>query len=172
MSSAAERTERQAEVVAELVALGLDFARELKRRIAAVETVAEAEKLARAFHRATRTVRLALALESRLAREGHEIARLDGARDRLAAFDRKRQVRRAVVRDIWTETEGEAAEALTEALDERLEEAAEFAEFLDGPVEAAIARIRADLGLAKALAAPADPPANDGAATPLRRSSA
>jgi len=55
---------------------------------------------------------------------------------------------------VWRETEGEAAEALLEELDERLEGQALFEAFLEGPVEACIATIRAGLGL----------PANDGGA--------
>ena len=156
MSSPDDRTERQGRVLGELAELGLAFARDLKARVEAVTSVQDAEKLALAFHRVTRTVRLTLALESKLARERHEIGKLDRASARQATYARKGQVRAVVSRDIWNETEGEAAEALIEALDERLEEDALFAKFLDGPVEAAIARIRADLGL----------PANDGANDP------
>jgi len=147
MSMTEQMVERQGRVLGELAELGLAFARDLKARVEDVTSVADAEKLALAFHRVTRTVRLTLALESKLARERHEIRRLDRAEAGLATYTRKGQVRAVVSRDIWNETEGEAAEALIEALDERLKEETLFAKFLDGPVEAAIARIRADLGL-------------------------
>jgi hypothetical protein len=61
---------------------------------------------------------------------------------------RRSQVRLAVERAIWTEAEGLEAERLLDDLDDVLEEAALADGFLDGPVEAVIARIRDDLGLA------------------------
>lgn len=138
--------DRHTRQLAELAELGMVLARELSDR--PMETAEAAEGLALAFHRIARTVRLTLALESRLAREAGEVRRLHriGVRQRNEA--RVPQVRHALTRDIWNETDGEDAEALLEDLEELLDEDVLFGRLLDGPVEAAIARIRADLGLA------------------------
>jgi hypothetical protein len=153
MASNPEIAERQGRVLAELAELGLGIA----RRLAAQAEVAEsdAEALALAFHRVSRSVRLTLALEVRLQRErlqGVREARKETAR---AAQTRKQQVRWALGRAMPAETEADETERLWDALEERLEEAALYEDFLEGPVEACIARIRAGLGLP-----PADP-AND-----------
>ena len=147
MSRSDEMAERHGRVLTELSELGLALARGLKARAEAASTLKEAEGLALAFHRIARTVRLTLALESRLARERVEIVRSEQAQVRLRAADRQKQVRAAIARDVWSETEGEEAEALLDELDERLETDVLFEEFVQGPVEACIARIRAELGL-------------------------
>lgn len=140
--------DQQQLALGELVELGMDFARALKAKVEALSSVEDAERLALAFHRVTRSVRLTLALQSKLARDRLEIARGERDRFRVDVHNRVKQVRAVVVREIWTETEGETAERLTAALDGRLKEDALFETFLEGPVEAAIARIREDLGLA------------------------
>jgi len=146
--------ERHTRALTELTELGLELARGLKVRAEAAPTLQEAEGLALAFHRVARSVRLTLALESKLARERWAIAGEARAQADREVWARKEQVRCAVARDVWAEREEDEAEALMEALELRLDEAGLYAGFLDGPVEACIDRLRADLGL----------PANDAAA--------
>jgi hypothetical protein len=162
-----EMAERHGRVLTELCELGMDMARGLKARADAAESREDAEALALAFHRVARSVRLTLALESRLARERFEIGKQEEVRASLQAAERRRQVRAVVARDVWRESEGEAAEALIEELDERLALDSRFEAFRDGPVEALIARIRSDLGLAANDARPApEPPAAPPAEAP------
>ena len=154
MSRLTEMAERQGRVLTELSELGLDLARGLKARAEAAQTLDEAQGWALAFHRISRSVRLTLALEVKLERERRLAEREDYSRQLRVVEARKVRVRAAVSRAVWTETEGEAAESLLDELDERLEEEALCEDFAEAPVEAAIARIREDLGL----------PANDAGA--------
>lgn len=142
-----EMQDRHTRQLAELAELGMSLARDLEARAEAVTALAEAEGLALAFHRISRSVRLTLALESRLAREQGEVRRLQRNRVRQLNEVRAPQVRHALTRDIWNETDGEEAEALLEDLEDLLDEDVLFGRLLEGPVEAAIARLRADLGL-------------------------
>jgi hypothetical protein len=156
--------ERHGRVLAELAELGLELARDLKARALAAPAREDAEGLALAFHRVSRSVRLTLALEGRLARERQEGAkgrRVEAAR---AVEARKTQVQAAVTRQVYAEREGDEAERLLDELDDRLHEEALYETFTEGSVEACIARIRADLGL------PPTGPANDtaGASGPAR----
>lgn len=146
-------------MLGELAELGLAFARELKAQVAAVKSVDEAERLALAFHRVARSVRLALALRVRLARERHELGLAVRRTDDMRSSWRKHQIRTFMAREIRAEADRETAGALIERLDERLAEDALFERLLDGPLEAAIARIREDLGLAANDAGPASDPA-------------
>jgi hypothetical protein len=174
MSESAEMVKRHAAALEDLAALGLEIARDLKARAIEAKTAAEAEGLALAFHRVSRAVRLTLALEARLAREGLELGRQEDLRRAGQALARTRQVRAVVARDIWNETDGQDARALIRELDAVLETEALFEEFLQGPVEACIARIREDLSLpandpgeapqvaaAPIEPAPPDPPPDD-----------
>jgi hypothetical protein len=148
MSDRDAMAEAQDRILHELAELGLAFARDLAAQVASVTSVGEADALALAFHRASRSVRLAIALQAKLARERHEVARLDRTAAARRAEARKDQIRSVLSREIFTDqAEQEAAESLAERLDERLDEDALFEAFLDGPVEAAIARIRQDLDL-------------------------
>ena len=179
MFESAEMVKRHAAVLEDLAALGLEIARDLKTRALQAKTAAEAEGLALAFHRVSRAVRLTLALEARLAREGLELGRQEDLRRAGQALARTRQVRAVVARDIWNETDGQDARVLIRELDAVLETDALFEDFLQGPVEACIARVREDLGLpandpgeapqvdtppieaALVEAAPPDPPPDD-----------
>jgi hypothetical protein len=158
------RAEEQDRALAELTELGLAFARELKAQVKLVKSIDESERLTLAFHRATRGARLAIALQAKLDRERHELARLDRSLASQQAKARKTQVRTVLRNEIYVpEAEQDAADALAERLDERLDEDALFDSFLEGPVEAAIARIREDLGIEPPqprCAAPAAPPAD------------
>jgi len=151
MSDLDAMAERHNALLQELAGLGMTVARELGQRVAAAETVEAAEGLALAFHRVSRSVRQTLALEAKLARDLRAIARDDHAQSealtRRRVQQRQARVRAALARDLWTEYEEDEAERLNEILFERLEEAALDDAFLQGPVEACIARLRADLGL-------------------------
>jgi hypothetical protein len=148
MNSNSEMAERQGRVLAELAELGLDLARDLKARALAAGRREDAEGLALAFHRVSRSVRLTLALESRLVRERQEAAKVRRAEVARAVQARKAQVQATLARQVYGERESDEAERLLDELDERLEEAVLYETFAEGPVEACIARIRADLGLA------------------------
>ncbi|HEY3696959.1 hypothetical protein [Phenylobacterium sp.] len=155
MTSNPEMAERHGRVLAELAELGLTFARRLAARAEAAEGEEAAQALALAFHRVSRSVRLTLALESRLAAERRQGMREDRVLTERAVERRKDQVRAVVARAFCDERESDEAERLLDELEERLDEDALFEQFLAGPVEACISRIRAGLGLP-----PADP-AND-----------
>lgn len=164
MFSPDDMADLQQRALKELVELGLEVSRELKAKVALVASVEDAERLALAFHRATRSVRLSLALMSRLACDQREVRRVHRASVERAVETRKDQIRASIANDVWNETEGEDAEALLEALEDRLDLDGRFEAFLQGPVEPVIEAIRRDLGLAaRALglsgAAPLDPPA-------------
>jgi len=151
MSAADDMASRHSAVLTELAGFGVELARALKDQAVAAaggDKPEQAQGLALAFHRIARDVRLTLALESRLADERLDQAKRCEARTRLAALSRVKQVRTVVAQEIWREREGEAAEALLDELDEHLEREALFDAFVEGPVEAVIAAIRADLGLA------------------------
>jgi hypothetical protein len=175
MLDGATTADRHAPILAELAELGLSLARAVHEKALAAETPAELAEMTLAFHRISRSVRQTLALEAKLerdrARRDLEV-RAEADRGRQEAAERrKRQVRIAVERTIWAERESyDEAERLIDELDDILTEEALSDEFLAGPVEAHIERIRQDLGLS---GAPADAPAKDAApAESGRRSSA
>jgi len=147
MSASDAMAERHTRVLAELTELGLDLARSLQARAEAAASPEEAEGLALAFHRVARSVRQTLALESRLARERAGIANDERNDLRRAVTARQAQVRAPVARDVWSEHEQDEAEALMEVLEDHLDEAALYPGFLEDPVEAQVAWLRAQLGL-------------------------
>ena len=164
---------RQDRTLAELSELGLELARGLQVWALAAETAGEAQALSLAFHRTSRSVRQTIALEAKLDRDrrgqDRDDRRAAEQRDGARTVRRRQQLRLAVERAIWTEVEGDVAEHLVDHLDDLLEEDALDDGFLEGPVEAQIARLRADLGLP--AEAPTDvtlPPALDDPATPVR----
>ena len=147
---------RHGAMLGELAALGMDLARGLKARADAAASDAEAQALAMAFHRIARDVRLTLALESKLACERETIVRHERARARERIEARKDQARAVLTGAIWREREAEAVEDLLAELDERIEGLALFETFLDQPLDAWVAILRAEMGL----------PANDAGAAP------
>ena len=132
MSASDAMAERHTRVLAELTELGLDLARSLQARAEAAASPEEAE---------------GLALESRLARERAGIANDERNDLRRAVTARQAQVRAPVARDVWSEHEQDEAEALMEVLEDHLDEAALYPGFLEDPVEAQVAWLRAQLGL-------------------------
>jgi hypothetical protein len=150
-----DRAGRQDRLLDEMADLGMSFARKLEARVELVTSVDEAQALARAFDRVTRSARLAIALQNKLARDRLEIGRLDRAAAHKAVERRKAQVTAALDREIFTdEADQDEADTLAERLTERLDAEALFDDFLNGPLDHVIARIRKDLG----LAAPDPPP--------------
>lgn len=160
---------RHGRILAELSELGLALARDFQARALATVDDTAAAGLGLAFHRAARSVRQSVALEARLERDRRRDdreAKAFAARDTQdRVLKRKAQARAAVTRLIWTEAEGEEAEALLEDLEDRLSEVALDDDFSRGPLETDITRLSADLGLC-----PADPDAqaadNDARALP------
>ena len=142
-----------------LTDLAMAFAQELKAQVTLVKSVEEAAVLARAFDRVLRGARLTIALRSRLVRERLEIAKLDRGDARQAASRRKDQIKAVLEAEIFTDQrDEETAETLYERLTDRLDRDALFDAFLNGPVDAAIAQIRQDLGLPEESDEIIDPP--------------
>lgn len=148
---------RENEILDELAELGLALARKVQGRAMAAADGDDDEVLAdltSAFHRISRSVRQTLALKDRLARMRKLDARRDGddalgghvARHML----RKGQVRAAVARVLRKDYEHEYEyEAMLPALDEAVHDASLLdPDFLDGPFDKVVARIRAELKVA------------------------
>ena len=152
MSDGAQVAERQGRILGELAELGLSLARVVHERALAAETPEATSELALAFHRISRSVRQTLALEAKLerdrARQDREVRAEAARQHENGVARRKHQVRMAVERSVWNEAEGAEAERLLDELDDILEEEALSDAFAEGPVEAHVARLRADLGLA------------------------
>lgn len=149
------------EILSELAAMGLELARDLYAGARAAEPEAKAD-LTLAFHRISRSVRQTLALKARFERD-RKLALREAdqahARETLGRVLKKRsQVRKAVARDVWTEHEGEDAEALIEDLESWVYEASGEDDFLDTPLEAVVARIRQAMGLSANTEAPPGEP--------------
>ena len=163
VESQADKVQR---ILGELTELGLTLARDLPARALAAETAEEAQALALAFQRISRSVRQSLALEARMEREAKAEAKAAVDRTRLDRDVRIRDVKRRVVeamdRLIWTEAEGDhdEIEMLDEDLALRLDEMALADDFLEISLEALVQRLAADMGLA---ARPEPRPAEAGA---------
>jgi hypothetical protein len=160
MSGRDDTAEFQDRVLRELTELGLEFARELKAQVHLVKSVDDAVRLTLAFHRATRTARLAMALQAKLARERLQLKKLARSETAQLARERKAQIRTVICNQVHTpEAAQDWADAMRERLDERLDEEALFESFLEGPVDQHIARLQSRLGLPAAPAPAADTPA-------------
>lgn len=172
MSDRADMAERHGALLAQLAERGMALACALQERALAAETPAEMRDLALAFHRISRTVRQSLALEAKLARDGDRAAREARAEaERTGAAQAERrvaQVRAAVSRGIRDAYYGFDAENLEGELTERLEAEALDDRFLDEDLDAQIARLCADLGLAPEDLDPEDldPEPDDGEGGP------
>ncbi len=172
---AAERRERHLGMLAELAEIGMDLARDVRRRaLEAAETVSGDADTApqdgiavqgsavnpRAdwglvFARIARAVRQTVALEARLAADAENTRAQRGAaaEGRLVAAERVRskqqkdRVRRLVEGMIVSEAEGHRAENLRLDLDERLEDPDIEAELGWRPIGVIVAAICEDLGI-------------------------
>jgi hypothetical protein len=189
MARQPEKQARAEAMLGELAELSLMVARELAVRLRESEDVDETVALAGAFHKATRVVRLTLALDAKLERDAArdaaaeaqaalqiqaETERRADARARAAAAlepadpveARKDRVRGLLKRLLWNESEGddEDYEVLVEDLDARLDEAALSADFATLPIETLARRVIADMGLSGELTlSVCEAPAGDGA---------
>jgi hypothetical protein len=148
----AQLADLQARLLPELAELGAAVARKMAARIDKAQDDAAAATLASAFERASRSVRMCLALMARLAADRRRLAREDAEAGRLVLEHRRKQIRTVLGRIIEQTAEPRAVPHLTQELRERLEEEKLFETFADGPVEAHIARIRKLLDLPEAEA--------------------
>ena len=142
----------EAAALNELAALGMALARDAAARAQAAEDNAEAAALCLAFERLARSVRLTFSLRGRLAREarGEQLVRAEARRKQVSSII-GRTLTRADLR------ERERREVLFD-IEERLFEEAVDGRLAEGTIEAAIARIRAAVGL------PSPDPAEPGSA--------
>ena len=150
MDTASDTSELHARDLAELTALGMALARDLQAAALAAEEAEEKAGLAAAFHRVARTVRQSMALQARLAREARrEVIEIE----REAAAVRKAQVRARVRNMVWNEAEPCDCPALLDDLDDRLSDAEHRPGFAGEALDAAVARLRGELGLEPGVAA-------------------
>jgi hypothetical protein len=175
MATPTDMAERHGKALTELAELGMTLARDLHARALAAKDATSAGDLALAFHRISRSVRQTMALEARLDREHRLVLReaaQAAARERLDRVQKKRSILRdAMAPLVWTEAEGDEDdyEALLEQVEAFVFKISNEDDFLDIPIEACIARIRIDFGLAAAALVERD--AEDADPADLRRSS-
>lgn len=177
-----DMAERHGRMLKRLGEMAMALAEETYEAAMSAEDPQERERLKACFHRLSRSVRQTVALEARLERMRHRQVleterRLDEVRQ--ARVKRRRaQVDASLTRLIWTEAErcdyGDLVVELTKILNEE----ALSEDFLDGPVEDLVARIKADLGFVDDDESPSPPPPGEGACetaegplVPARRSS-
>ena len=167
MSRQPEKQARAEAMLGEIAELGLMVAKELAARLRASEDVDETVALAGAFQKASRAVRLTVALDFKLdrdaAREARDVAR-EAETAKAEAIERqprpedaapgpleirKRRVGKLLNRLLWNESEGDAEEfeVLSDDLAARLDEAALSADFETLPIEVLAQRVIADMGL-------------------------
>jgi hypothetical protein len=180
--SEATTPDRDEEMLARLAEFDLAAAERVHGRLMAAEESSEIAELGRTYQRVARSLRQTLALKAKLKRDREAAAR-DAPRrppGGVALARRVREVRAAVIRVIWNETESaDDATDLEEALDDALTLDMLRDGFCDEPLDDHVARICLDLDLPSELAerwrdlpdpvdAEADPPGEPGE----RRSSA
>jgi hypothetical protein len=145
--------ERHGRMLAELAELGLGLARELHGRAVDAESSQEKAQLADAFQRMSRSVRQSVALEAKLQRDARRDAHAFGTAEREA---RKARLEKRTLRMIRDEVPNRSlAFRLAEEAPDYVEAESESETFLDEPIEAQVARIRAALGIDAACAPPA-----------------
>ena len=148
--------ERQLAILSELAEAGLEIAQALKARI--VETAALAPDadsaracadLTRAFDRASRAVRMAIALRERLVKDAAPGAQAARTAAEAARSERAGRVRRIVGRVAKGHFKDAAVcELLDRHVRERLFDADISGDLADLPIGALVAQICSDLGLA------------------------
>jgi hypothetical protein len=182
MSFPAEIAERHSRTLCRLTEAGERLALRLAERAEAAESEEAAERLALAFHRVYRGVRMGLALEMKLAQERLKLEREARACRAETGQARKKLVRAELLRTLPPETSRNERFEIDLEIAERLE--SEDLELLgEGSFQAHVARLREEMGLtaddaandesepaaAEALAregarpgpGPADPPVHD-----------
>jgi len=156
-------------MLGELAEVGLMVAKELAVRLRESQDVDETVALANAFHKASRVVRLTLALDFKLDRDAAREARAEAQEPRKAEAetapeapaprardpieDRKNRLGNLLNRLLWSECEGDADEyeVLFDDLMTRLDEAGRSPEFETLPIETLARRVIADMGLSGEL---------------------
>jgi len=159
MSSSADMKARHQAHLSELAELGMTLARDLHARAVAAETPAEAEKLAVAFHRLSRSVRQSIALEAKLERDRARDAAQGPVRPPTAAERIRREQRRSELYTVmeaivFNETEDESesehyldADAILEDVCALMTEEEAKPGFADEPIWDQVARLCAIVGL-------------------------
>ena len=170
MSCQPEKRARAEAMLGELAELGLMVARELAVRTRESEDVEQTVVLADAFQKASRVVRLTVALDFKLERDASRDARAQAREVQAAEAPkqaeastlraapgpieaRKSRVQNLLNRLLWNECEGNADEyeVLFDDLSARLDEAARSDDFETLPIEVLARRIVADMGLSGEL---------------------
>ena len=164
MSHKAEKQARVEAMLGELAELSLMVAKELATRLRESEDTNETVALAGAFQKASRDVRLTLALDLKLDRDAARDAREAETAEATATDQRqaeatrfppgplearKTRVSALVKRLVWNECEGDSEEyeVLFGDLTARLDEAALSDDFEVLPIETLAQRVIADMGL-------------------------
>ena len=151
---AAAWDDRRLAILSELAEAGLEIALALKARIvetAPLEPGAENAKacadLTRAFDRASRAVRLNIALRDRVLKDAPhpQVTRGEAHEPRNQRAERVRRIVRRVVNANFSE--GRTRETLDRHVSERLHDRDITGDLADRPIGALVARICADLGL-------------------------
>ena len=147
--------ERQLAILSELAEAGLEIALALKARIVATaaaepdaESAGACADLARAFDRASRAVRMSIALRQRVLKEAAGVAQATRAAARFARDERAGRVRRIVGRiakDVWKDSP--LCERLDKVVREQLFDPDITGELEGRPIGALVAQICFDLGL-------------------------
>ncbi|THD64437.1 hypothetical protein [Phenylobacterium sp.] len=175
-------------MLGELAELGLMLARDLAVAARAAEAPEEKAALVGAFQKTSRTVRLTLALDFKLARdaeaqaaearlrESQILQAAEAARRPLTeptpTENQKRRVRNVLNRLLWTESEGdqEEYEVLVEDLDARLYEAEDTPGFAEMPIEVLAGKLAADMRLSGELVVTTAQTLAEGTFTPANAS--
>jgi len=147
-NSAEARAQHRFEVLRELVDMGMELAREVRRQaLEPAEPQAPPIDYSLRFGRIARAVRQTLALEEKFETERRErpekVEKVRVVDARVRGLMRKIKVGEIVERVLESETD---SEFLTEILSERLEDA-EDADFADRPLGELVAGICRDLGV-------------------------
>jgi hypothetical protein len=138
--------ERQNRTLARLTEAGERLALRLAERAEAAESDEAAERLALAFHRVSRGVRMGLALEVKLAHDRLKLEREARSFRAEAGQARKKQVRAEILRTLPPETSRNERFQIDVELAERLE-SEDLERLAEGPFMAHVARLREELDL-------------------------
>jgi len=160
--------DRHRQLLGELADMSMALARRFHD--AALEApVEEAQGLILGFQRASRGLRQTLALEARLDREARRCVVEIAAERQARRETRRSQVQSAIANLIWIEHEGDELGRLLKELRSLVDMESLGEAFVDDSVEAVVARLRHDLGLAAndaGLEAGPSPPAGSGRTGP------
>jgi len=145
------------EMLARLAVCDLSAAEKVHGKLMAAEEASEIAELGRTYQRLARSLRQTMALKAKLKQDAAAAAREASAPPPLgpvAVARRLRDVRAAVVRVIWDETETpEAADFTEDMLEELLTNEVLGDGFAEESLDDHIARICGELGLSPARAA-------------------